>query len=338
MENVLDNPNFRADYEKLRDVRLNPGRHSARTAHEHTEMVAQRVVHLAGLNGCTPEETLLLKNLGHVHDIGKICGTARPEKSVELLPRYGITDPAFIELVKYHDTNLPWFLANERGQPPSEKAWRKLANAVNVRLLCLFMVADRVDCPGGWRTNRPLVWFLDQARARGLLDRELVLDDGPTVPVASGPIVEISSGAVLLRGSPPELLLIKIRSTGYELPKGHLEWDETPQKAAARELLEETGLISRLKAGELLGTLEYSFNQDGMTVQKRVHYFLFTASDPLDFGAKPDRTKELHWVKQDEVQTIPLVSEELRSILRRAFETVGPAPANSLDRSSNRTG
>jgi hypothetical protein len=41
----------------------------------------------------------------------------------------------------------------------------------------LFMVADRVDCPGGWRANAALVWFLDEAGRRGLVGRALELDD-----------------------------------------------------------------------------------------------------------------------------------------------------------------
>ena len=121
MNDLLENPSFRADYEKLKEVKLNPARHIAATAHEHCQMVAARAAHLAALNGCTPDESQVLQNLAHAHDIGKIGGTANPEKSVELLPRYSITDEGFIELVKYHDINLPWFLAFERGQPPSDK-------------------------------------------------------------------------------------------------------------------------------------------------------------------------------------------------------------------------
>lgn len=326
METLLDTAVFRADYDKLKDVRLNPARHSARNAHEHCEMVAARALQLAALNGCSASETSLLHDLAFVHDIGKIAGTANPAKSVELLPRYGIKDDAFTELVKYHDINLPWFLAQQRGQPASDKAWRKLANKVNVRLLCLFMVADRVDCPGGWRTNRPLVWFLEEVKARKLLDRELVLDDGLTVPASDQPIIELSAGAALVRGSPPdvELLVVKVRSDGYELTKGHLEWDEKPEAAAARELREETGLATAIEAGELLGTLEYSFDKDGMIVHKRVDYFLFSTTEPrpLAFGDKPSRTRELRWIKRPDAATLPLVSEDLRTVILKAFDTV----------------
>jgi hypothetical protein len=170
---------FQADYEKLRDVSLNPARHEATNAYEHCEMVRERVIALASLNGCTSAEIELLSDLARVHDIGKITGSTKSKESVNLLHKYGITDGRFVNLVKYHDANLPWWMADQRDQSPTDKAWRKMVRQLDVRLLCIFMVADRVDCPGGWRANEPLVWFLDQVKQRGLLDVELVIDDGP---------------------------------------------------------------------------------------------------------------------------------------------------------------
>ena len=76
-------------------------------------------------------------------------------------------------MVKYHDTNLPWYISMQKGQPPSRKAWAKLGRKVNMRLLCIFMVADRVDCPGGWQANDALVWFLEEATKRGFLPEPL---------------------------------------------------------------------------------------------------------------------------------------------------------------------
>ena len=107
MSSLQDNAEFQSDYGKLRDVSLNPARHAAANAHTHCEMVRKRAVALAQLNECTEAETELLEDLARVHDIGKISGTAKPEASVSLLPRYGITDEQFTNLVKYHDTNLP---------------------------------------------------------------------------------------------------------------------------------------------------------------------------------------------------------------------------------------
>ncbi|MEE8104697.1 MAG: HD domain-containing protein [Planctomycetota bacterium] len=178
---ILDNQVFTADYEKLKGVSLNPERHAAANAHEHSEQVHDRVVQLCESNDLPASETELLADLARLHDIGKITGTAKPSASVELLTKYDVSDERLIALAKYHDTNLPWYMASERGDPPTDKAWNRLARKTDMRLLCIFMVADRVDCPGGWRANAPLVWFLAEARKRGLLEEELVTDPGSSV-------------------------------------------------------------------------------------------------------------------------------------------------------------
>jgi hypothetical protein len=139
-------------------------------------MVVNRVKQLGKQNHCSKEATTTLVNLAYVHDIGKTLGTANPEKSVERLSKYGNFDEGFVNLVKYHDVNLPWYISYTKGEAPTNKAWQKLSRKVDLRLLCLFMVADRVDCPGGWADNKALVWFLGQCREHGLLVQELIVD------------------------------------------------------------------------------------------------------------------------------------------------------------------
>lgn len=176
MKTLIENEKFKADYLKLKTVSLNPERHSAGNAYEHCQMVAERAAELALLNQCSSSETECLITLAKVHDIGKILGTARPEGSLKLLQQYDALDDEFLNMVKYHDTNLPWYISMQKGQPPSHKAWGKLGRKVNMRLLCIFMVADRVDCPGGWQANAALVWFLDEATKRGFLPEPLTYD------------------------------------------------------------------------------------------------------------------------------------------------------------------
>jgi hypothetical protein len=177
MTSILDNPDFRSDFDRLASVSLNPERHTAANARVHSLAVAARAAHLARRNGLDEQRQRTLVDLAYLHDIGKLAGSANPSASVALLPRYGIADPELVELVRMHDINLPWHLSMLRGEAPSDKAWRKLARRVDLLLLCLFMVADRVDCPGGWRANAALVWFLDEVARRGWLDGTLELDD-----------------------------------------------------------------------------------------------------------------------------------------------------------------
>lgn len=145
---------------------------------------------------------------------------------------------------------------------------------------------------------------------------------------------EVSAGAALVRSSASglEVLLIRIRSGGYELPKGHLEEDETPEQAAVRELKEETGLVSEALVGELLGTLAYAFETGSVVIQKRVQYYrcISGESGVLTFGKVPPRTKELRWIKQADVPELLLVSEELRPILAKAFGIPSSPPRRGL--------
>jgi len=170
MQLVTNNQLFMSDYGQLAQVSLNPHRHTAKNALEHCNLVVEKAQQLAKLNQLNEEDTLTLINLSYVHDIGKIHGTAKPEQSVQLLSRYGCFSDAFIALVKYHDINLPWYISYTRGEAPSPKAWRKLSGAVDLSLLCLFMVADRVDCPGGWKNNKALMWFLGNIDELPLLE------------------------------------------------------------------------------------------------------------------------------------------------------------------------
>ncbi|MGD8569816.1 MAG: HD domain-containing protein [Gammaproteobacteria bacterium] len=176
MQLITDNAKFIRDYRKLESVSLNPERHAAPNAYEHCERVVDRIKQLALQNGCSDDETTILVNLAYVHDIGKTQGNAKPEESVALLPKYGHFVDSFVSLVKYHDVNLPWYISHSKGQAPSDKAWRKLAGKVDLRLLCLFMIADRVDCPGGWQQNKALVWFLGQCRKRNYVTEDLVIN------------------------------------------------------------------------------------------------------------------------------------------------------------------
>jgi hypothetical protein len=177
MNSLLSNTEFQEDYNQLREVRLNPDRHEARNAYEHCEMVRSRVLELAEINNLRDDETILLENVALGHDIGKITGTSSPSASVQILHGYHTDDEKLLNLVKNHDINLPWYHAHLQGRTPSENDWKKLAKQINLKLLCIFMIADRVDCPGGWRRNQPLVWFLSEVRKRKLVEDLIMLEN-----------------------------------------------------------------------------------------------------------------------------------------------------------------
>jgi 8-oxo-dGTP pyrophosphatase MutT (NUDIX family) len=309
MEDLLKNERFIAAYEKLGRVSLNPRRHTASDARNHSDAVAKMAAQLAVANGCSSDEIELLTNLGHAHDIGKITGTARPARSLDVLADCGVSDSALLALVKWHDTSLPWHRSATRGEPPSDKAWRRLAGEVDVRLLCLFMVADRVDAPGGWRRNAPTPWFISEARARGLVgELSLDVDDHPS---------EVCAGAALVArdGEGPKVLVIRVRGAEWELPKGGIEWDELPAEAALRELREESGAAGELAPLGEIGRVRYFLGAGGERRLKQVSYHAVRALASLELGPLPKETLERRWLRRAELDSVALVNGDLRAIL-----------------------
>ncbi|VAW77805.1 hypothetical protein MNBD_GAMMA12-1075 [hydrothermal vent metagenome] len=174
MNLLLENVDFKRDFASLKNISLNPERHTVADAHTHCIQVAKKMEILAKLNQLSDEQTSMMVMLAYSHDIGKTRGNAQPLASVELLLAYGVTNGLMLDYVKYHDINLPWYIAHCKGESPGDKAWRKLDSKVDMVLLCLFMIADRVDCPGGWQENEALMWFLKEADRRELLSKQLI--------------------------------------------------------------------------------------------------------------------------------------------------------------------
>ena len=117
-------------------------------------------------------------------------------------------------------------------------------------------------------------------------------------------VEEFSAGGFVLDSIDvaPKVALIARRDRRgrlvWSLPKGHIEDGETPQTAAVREVLEETGIRGRIIAS--LGTIDFWFMTEDHRVHKTVHHFLLSAQDIELSDADPE-VAEVAWVPLDEV-------------------------------------
>ena len=114
---------------------------------------------------------------------------------------------------------------------------------------------------------------------------------------------EASAGGVVVRERDWGFDLAVIQPRGrdvWALPKGHVDVGETPEQAAQREVLEETGLSVRLHSS--LGEIRYVYQFRGKKIFKQVFFFLFTY-----LGGEIDRIDQKMRLEVEQARWIPLL-------------------------------
>ncbi|MDQ6787029.1 MAG: NUDIX hydrolase [Acidobacteriota bacterium] len=138
-------------------------------------------------------------------------------------------------------------------------------------------------------------------------------------------VEQISAGGAAFRqnGSDVEIALISAKpSLRWQLPKGIIDANETPEVAALREVREEAGIETELL--QKIETIEYWYVGDNggerVRFHKLVHFFLlkYTGGTVEDHDFE---VAEARWVKLDEAVEMLAFKGE-RSVLEKAAELI----------------
>jgi 8-oxo-dGTP pyrophosphatase MutT (NUDIX family) len=137
---------------------------------------------------------------------------------------------------------------------------------------------------------------------------------------------QVSAGGVVFRRDNERIDVVIVAVGGqnrWQLPKGLVEKDETPEIAAVREAREEGGIDSEVV--EHIETVEYWYaGLDGgerVRFHKRVHFFLlrYLSGDTSNHDWE---VSEARWVPIDDAK-IQLAFDNERRVVERARELIG---------------
>ncbi len=141
---------------------------------------------------------------------------------------------------------------------------------------------------------------------------------------------EFSAGGVVVRQVAGRREVAVIRPHGRNstaLPKGHVDPGETPEGAARREVLEETGLQVR-PAGKL-GDVRYVYRFQQRTIFKVVSFFLFhwEAGEVGQISEAMRKEVDAAWWIPLEDAAAHLTYPGEREMAQKALQLLDAAPA-----------
>ena len=137
------------------------------------------------------------------------------------------------------------------------------------------------------------------------------------VDFAAGGIVLIDDKILLVKNRLSEEYEADYDSGFWGYPKGHLNDQETPIKAAEREVYEETGFKVSAVGKKPIAESRYEIKKDGKPVKKTVWFYEMNVVE--SFSKEPDdEIEEIAIVPFEEAYKL-LAYEEDKKILKYVF-------------------
>jgi 8-oxo-dGTP pyrophosphatase MutT (NUDIX family) len=116
-------------------------------------------------------------------------------------------------------------------------------------------------------------------------------------------LIEASGG--LVQNKKKEFLFI-FRLNKWDLPKGKIEYDETPEEAAIREVQEECG-IHDLSIIQKLSKTFHTYTLKKKRMLKKTNWFLMqTKDDAQPVPQKEENITEVRWMNENEIRRTTL--------------------------------
>jgi 8-oxo-dGTP diphosphatase len=124
---------------------------------------------------------------------------------------------------------------------------------------------------------------------------------------------------VLLTNKDDEYFLLRRANTGWQdgtftIPAGHIEYMESPRKAAVRELNEEIG-ITASEDDLVFSHVMFSRSTDGTDTERVSVFFTLSKYQGSPYLAEPEKASEAGWYHKDSLPVLaavlPIVMEHI---------------------------
>lgn len=125
-------------------------------------------------------------------------------------------------------------------------------------------------------------------------------------------ILEAAGGYVT---NPAQELLVFYRRDSWDMPKGKIDPGETPEQAAVREVMEETGL-KNIELGPFLLHTWHTYTQKGERILKKTWWYTMQTTDTQVTPQTEEDIERIEWVKPAEwLASNPLVYKSIKEVM-----------------------
>ena len=133
--------------------------------------------------------------------------------------------------------------------------------------------------------------------------------------------INIEAAGGIVQNEKKEILFI-FRRGKWDLPKGKIEKDETPEICAAREIEEETS-VTNLIIKHKIGETYHIYEENKAMVLKTSHWFYFLSNEQQDIKAQTEEDiTDVKWIHTRNIkEPMGNTYQNIRDILSVFFDT-----------------
>lgn len=114
-------------------------------------------------------------------------------------------------------------------------------------------------------------------------------------------------------------LLVFYRRGSWDMPKGKIDDGETPERAAVREVQEETGLVN-LDLGNFIAHTYHTYELKGNRILKKTWWYRMKTTDSQVVPQTEEDIEEIRWVEPKSwLASEPVVYPNIRDIIQKGI-------------------